>query len=97
MRKTGSLKRQLRAIYRKNRVQDREVGLKINDLTQALHLQFRLPEKERDVKLMATCIQNLSDARKERRFRDDFPSFPKFYNYIVDPKNKFTLEDIKDL
>lgn len=98
MRKTRTLKLTLRKIYKQKRSQDAtEVGRKINDLTQALHLQFRLPEKDRDKDLIKNCNESLESARKQHRFRDDFPSFPKFYNYIVNPKNGFTLEDVKEL
>ena len=58
---------------------------------------MRLLEKDRDKDLFKQCLSGVDMIKKERRFRDDFPSFSKFYSYITDPENGFTLEDIKEL
>jgi len=98
MIKTRTLKNTLRKIYKAKKALDaKDIGRKLNDFTQALHLQFRLKEKDRDKELMKQCIGGIEMIKKEHRFRDDFPSFPKFYNYITNPKNGFTLEDVKEL
>lgn len=98
MKKTRNLKLMLRKLYKKKKQEDAEqVGRKINDLTQSLHLQMRLEEKDRDKEVLKYCVENLATLRRHNRFIEDFPSFPKFYNYIVSPKNGFTLEDVKEL
>jgi len=98
MKKSKNLREYLKKTYKRKRKEDaKTVGVKINDLVQSLHLQQRLPEKERNFDVISSALKILSDIRSEHRFKDDFPSFAKFYAFIVDPENKFTNEDLKDL
>lgn len=96
--RNAATRNELKKLYKKKRLRDgAEVGRKINDLTQVLHLQARLPEDKRDKAVVENCIDTLNDIRKQNRFRDDFPSFSKFYRYVTDPKNGFVLEDVREI
>ena len=98
MKKNKALRQKLKKIYALKKKQDvQQVGLKKNDLVQALHLQRKLPVEKRDQEVVKKTAEGLQAVSKERRVRDDFPSFAKFYNYIVDPKNNFTTQDISEL
>ena len=98
MKKNKNLRKYLKTTYKRKRKEDaKTVGVKINDLVQSLHLQQRLLEKERNFDVINSALKILSEIRSEHRFKDDFPSFAKFYMFITDPENKFTNEDLKDL
>lgn len=98
MKRTKALRAELKKIYKlKKHVDATQIGAKKNDIVQAIHLQNRLKPEERDQEVLKKCVEQLQAVVKERRLRDDFPSFSKFYAYVVDPKNGFTREDIKEL
>lgn len=98
MKKTKTLKSFLKKIYKeKKRLDGKDIGKKKNDFTQALHLQLKLPVEKRDKDLYKQCLEGVQMINKEHRFRDDFPSFSRFYAYVTDEENGFTLDDIKTL
>lgn len=103
---------QVKEIYKKRRLKDgKEVGQRINVLMQTLVYQSKLPKEERDANLITSTATELKEIKSEPRFRDEFPSFAKFWNFIkktnleIYKKNKelpleeqkplITLEDIK--
>ena len=105
MKRTKVLRSLCRKVYIKKKKEDAAlIGRRINDYTQALHMQLSLPEVAaregevvRDQDVVKACLAELAALRKEVRFKNDFPNFPSFYKYIVNPKNGFTLEDVKEL
>jgi hypothetical protein len=99
MKKTKRLKDLVRKIYLKRKKEDSMVGQSINELVQSLHY-MRSPKsraEEQNKENIAHCIKELGNLKKETRLKDEFPTFPVFYAYILNPENKLTLEDIKSL
>ena len=79
MKKNKTLRTYLKKIYKNKRNQDgAEVGRKINDLMQALHIQNSLTEENRDKDVITFALREITSIRKEKRFREDFPSFAVF-------------------
>ena len=96
LKKSPHLRTFLKKKYKEKKYEDAiNIGCKINDLVQSLHLQQRLEPTQRDEELIERVHEELNRVGSERRFKDDFPDFPSFYNYIVD--NGFMYEELTDL
>jgi hypothetical protein len=94
-----SVRDELKRFYKSKRKEDAEVGRRINELTQV----WRMAEKGYEVKDGKTSIKTtpeaelalaeLRDIRSEPRFRETFPSFSKFVEFVR--KHSITLEDLR--
>jgi len=95
MKKSPGLRNRLKKIYKKNKKDS--VGKEINSIVQQLHQYSNLEVEKQDENFIKKCFEDIVSLRKIGRFRNEFPSFSSFYHYVVNPDNKLTLEDIKNL
>ena len=90
------LRRELKKIYKKQKRQDViEFGKPINELIQVLLKQYKLNADKRDPELIESCMKEVSELRKHKRTKDEFPTFSAFRKYIV--KEKVTLTELRDI
>jgi hypothetical protein len=82
----------LKRLYKKMKYEDRQGGLTINALFQEFHAQLKLETDKRDVEKMKFIVEQLAENRKNKRFRDEFPSFAAFARYLK--KENVSLEDL---
>lgn len=85
---------QLKKVYKKNRKEDAEVGKKINLLVQEIHVINKSEEMDVETKKvqLEKVSKSLSELKSQSRFKNEFPKFANFKNYVV--KNKLKAEDL---
>ena len=79
--------------YKKYKIEDRKIGLKINELFKQFHKEMRLESKYRDIEKLKSIVENLRSLREIKLFRQDFPSFSIFKKYCK--KEKVSLQDLE--
>lgn len=86
----------LKKIYKEKRLKDgKEVGVKLHALFQVLHAQTKLKNELRDKELIKSTLAEITEIRKTKRFREEFPSFASFRSFVVE--NDVTAEELKEV
>jgi len=86
----------MKEVYKENKSQDSKLrGREINKLVQEIHKYRKLvpnltEEQKQQIEELAMKLKNLC---KEKGFKNDFPSLPKFKKFLK--KNKISLEELK--
>jgi len=88
-------RQELKKIYKIQRKKDAEVGKYLNECLQKLLKQYKLPREKRDVVIIEDNMKIVDSIRKEKRFKDDFPSFAKFYHYVKE--NGLSIKELYDI
>lgn len=86
---------QLKKIYKEKKEEDAVIGKNINELVQSIHQYNKAtPEQQELMKdSFKTFNEKLSELKKEKRFKHEFPKFSDFKNFVK--KHKLSLSDLK--
>lgn len=89
----------LKKFYKKKKEEDREIGIKINNLIFEFHYEMKEIEKgnidKESEEYLKNIIKNIGGLKEEQLFKNDFPSFSRFYKYCK--KEKLSIKDIEGL
>lgn len=92
---TKLVREELKKFYKKQKGEDRKVGLAKNALFQQFHDQMRLPIDKRDIELLKSIVEQLKEIKQMKLFTADFPSFALFKKYCK--REDITLKDLKEV
>ena len=82
--------------YKKLRKSDGKIiGRRLDFLTNQLLKQYKKLPEERDKTIIEQYLAEAIELKKEKRFRQDFPSFAVFYKYCK--KNEVFLKDLQEV
>jgi hypothetical protein len=81
-------------LYKKNKQEDRKIGFKINNLV-SLIVKALNEKKQGYENLLDSYKTEFVDLRKEKRFREDFPTFALFYQYLKE--NNISQKQIEEM
>ena len=80
--------------YKKQRAADAEIGRTINRLMQQLHFWRKQPVENLDQEAVKAILTEITGLRKEERFRDDFPTFVLFKDFLK--KHDISLDELEE-
>jgi len=86
-------------IYKNRREQDRQIGLKINELIQEIHYEIKQIKDGKIRKDTEEYLRGIGSEIKELKSlkltKEDFPSFSAFWQYLK--SEKISHKDLKEL
>ena len=80
----------MKQFYKSKKKEDGLIGRRVNELFQQFH--FELKQEKKNPERMKEIVEQIAALKKERLFKEDFPSFAAFTRYLK--KEKVTLKDL---